>query len=559
MTLSEEHQITLALQALQSTKTLSIRKAAKIYNISRTTLSRRKKGRSDRDAFAIKTRKLTILEEDVVLQRILDLDSQAFSPRLREVADMANLLLRDRDAERVGINWASRFVQRQPLLKTVLSRKYDYQRALCEDPKIIRPWFDLVRNFTAKYGIPEDDIYNFDETGFMMGQIQPHMVVTRSDRVGKPHLAQPGNREWATAIQAINALGWAVPPYLIVKGQYHLASWTHDNHLPLDWRIAVSKNGWTTNEIGLDWIKHFDQSTKTRVKGKYRLLILDGHESHHSMEFESYCRDNDIKTLCMPPHSSHILQPLDVGVFGPLKTAYGRQIEHLMKARITYITKEDFFPAFLEAFNTSITQENIQGGFRGAGLVPLDAKRVLSKLDVRLLTPTPPGTPLELPTVWESKTPNNPIEATSQSEYLRNRVIRHQNSSPSPILDGINKIAKGTQRVMHEVAILREEVATLRKANEALSKRRRAKKTRLRQGGSLNVQESQDIVAQQEVNSQITQEEHLGRGRKPRDKTRVRRCGICGKTGHNARTCQIVVEPSSSDTGSISSSLNEDS
>jgi hypothetical protein len=388
----------------------------------------------------------------------------------------------------------------------------------------------------------------------MMGQIQPHMVVTRSDRVGKPHVAQPGNREWATVIQGINALGWAVPPYLIVKGQYHLASWTHDNHLPLNWGIAVSKNGWTTNEIGLDWIKHFDQSTKTRTKGKYRLLVLDGHESHHSMEFESYCRDNDIKTLCMPPHSSHILQPLDVGVFGPLKKAYGRQIEHLMKARVTHITKEDFFPAFLEAFNASLTEENIQGGFRGAGLVPLDVERVLSRLDVRLSTPTPPGASGSLPAIWESKTPHNPMEATSQSEYLRNRVIRHQSSSPSPIIDGINKIAKGTQRVMHGVAILREEVATLRKANEALSKRRRAKKTRLRQGGSLNVQESQDIVAQQEVNGQIAQEERSGRGRKPRDKTRIRRCGVCGKTGHNARTCQVVAESSSSDTGSISSS-----
>ena len=52
----------------------------------------------------------------------------------------------------------------------------------------------------------------------------------------------------------------------------------------------------------------------------------------------------------MPPHSSHILQPLDVGCFGPLKKSYGRQIEHLMRAHITHITKEDFFPAFQAAF-----------------------------------------------------------------------------------------------------------------------------------------------------------------------------------------------------------------
>uniref|UniRef100_A0A8H7K6L1 DDE-1 domain-containing protein n=1 Tax=Bionectria ochroleuca TaxID=29856 RepID=A0A8H7K6L1_BIOOC len=388
---------------------------------------------------------------------------------------MANLLLRDRDAERVGINWASRFVKRQPLLKTVLSRKYDYQRALCEDPKIIRPWFDLVRNTVAKYGILDEDTYNFDEAGFLMGQISSHTVVTYSDRVARPKLVQPGNREWVSLIQAINAAGWAIPPFLVVKGQYHLSSWTQDNNLPPNWRISVSENGWTSNEFAVDWIKHFDQSTRTQTKGKYRLLVLDGHESHHSMEFEEYCKQNNIITLCMPPHSSHLLQLLDVGCFGPLKKAYSRQIEHLMKVRITHITKEDFFPAFLEAFNTSITKENIQGGFRGAGLIPLNAESVISKLDVRISTPISPESSDELPGPWQSKTPTNPLEATSQSEYLQRRVRAHQSSSPSPIIEGIEQIAKGTQRVMHELILLKGKVAELEKANERLSKRRRAK------------------------------------------------------------------------------------
>ena len=78
--------------------------------------------------------------------------------------------------------------------------------------------------------------------------------------------------------------------------------------------------------------------------------MLDGHESHHSVQFEQYCKNNNIITLCMPAHSSHILQPLDVGCFGPLKKAYGKQVELKIKAGTTYITKEDFFPAFTVAF-----------------------------------------------------------------------------------------------------------------------------------------------------------------------------------------------------------------
>ncbi|KAF2181615.1 DDE-domain-containing protein [Zopfia rhizophila CBS 207.26] len=84
----------------------------------------------------------------------------------------------------------------------------------------------------------------------------------------------------------------------------------------------------------------------------------------------------------MPPHSSHILQPLDVGYFSPLKTAYGRQVEKLMRNRFNHITKIEFLPAFRDAFNASITKKNIQESFQGAGLVPFDLDKVISKLDV---------------------------------------------------------------------------------------------------------------------------------------------------------------------------------
>jgi hypothetical protein len=118
--------------------------------------------------------------------------------------------------------------------------------------------------------------------------------------------------------------------------------------------------------------------TKKRLVGAARLLVIDGHESHNSLEFQQYCKDNKIITLCMPPHLSHLLQPLDVGCFSPLKKAYGRQAEDLIRNHINHITKIEFLPCFIAAFHASITKSNIQGGFRGAGLVPLDLEAVIS-------------------------------------------------------------------------------------------------------------------------------------------------------------------------------------
>jgi len=335
---------------------------------------------------------------------ILELDSQGFPPSLSHVEDMANQLLDQRGAPPVGRNWTSNFIRRHPELKTRFTRKYDYQRALCEDPSLIRGWFTLVQDVMAKYGIDGADIHNFDETGFMMGVISSAMVVTSAERRGKPKMAQPGNREWVTVIQGINSQGWAIPPFMVVAGQNHLANWYQDSDIPKDWVIALINNGWTTNEIGLEWIKHFDKHTKSRAIGRYRLLVLDGHDSHHSAGFELYCKENNIVTLCMPAHSSHLLQPLDVGCFSPLKRAYGGQIEDLMPARVSHITKADFFPAFKTAFHATFTEQNIKAGFRGAtfteqnikagfrgvGLSPFDPESVMSELDVRLHTPTPP-------------------------------------------------------------------------------------------------------------------------------------------------------------------------
>ena len=190
----------------------------------------------------------------------------------------------------------------------------------------------------------------------------------------------------------------------------------------------------------------------------------------------------------MPPHSSHLLQPLDVGCFSPLKKAYGRQIEQLMRMNITHISKLEFLCGFKEAFFASITEKNIQGGFAGAGLIPYDPERVISKLDVRIRTPTPPASSPTTALPWVCQTPHNPREATSQSGFIKTRISNHQGSSPTPMLTAVDRLAKGTMAVMHEVALLRTEVSALRKANKELSKRRRAKKIRIRLGGSLTVQ-----------------------------------------------------------------------
>ena len=86
----------------------------------------------------------------------------------------------------IGQHWVRKFINRHDVLKSKYNRKHDYQRAQAEDPELIRKWFKRVRNAIIEYGIHNDDIYNFDETGFQMGVISTAKVVTSSDRAGRP-------------------------------------------------------------------------------------------------------------------------------------------------------------------------------------------------------------------------------------------------------------------------------------------------------------------------------------------------------------------------------------
>jgi regulator of replication initiation timing len=246
----------------------------------------------------------------------------------------------------------------------------------------------------------------------------------------------------------------------------------------------------------------------------------------------------------MPPHSSHLLQPLDVGCFNLLKKAYGREIEHLIRCSMTHVSKTEFFSAFYAAFQATMTEKNIKSAFRGAGLVPLDPESVVSKLDVRLRTPTPAEEVASPSTPWVSKTPKTVLEAQFQCEYLDRRIRRHQSSSPESILGALKSLAKGTKAIMHENALLRAENQDLRQANEILSRRRNMKKTRLQKRGVMTVEEGRQAIDQMNVDGQAV-EESLRSGSQGRSvQAKERHCGACGKMGHNARTCQIVVSVS---------------
>jgi hypothetical protein len=133
-----EADINLAILALNCNQIPTERSAATTFKVSRTTLQRRRAGKPTRRDCQPNSKKLTQLEEQVIVGHILDLDLRGFAPTYAAVRDMADRLLAARGAGQVGVHWARNFVKRTDSLKTRFNRPYDRQRALYEDPMLIK-------------------------------------------------------------------------------------------------------------------------------------------------------------------------------------------------------------------------------------------------------------------------------------------------------------------------------------------------------------------------------------------------------------------------------------
>ena len=155
----------------------------------------------------------------------------------------------------------------------------------------------------------------------------------------------------------------------------------------------------------------------------------------------------------------HLLQLLNISCFLLLKLAYSYKIESLIRNYINYITKLEFLLAFKAAFYQAFTETNIRASFQGASLVLFNLDAVLLKLKVVVCTLLLLLALLE-PT-WVSQTPSNARELEAQSSLLRERIRRHQSSSPESIIESLGRLTKGAERMVHLAVLQQAEISAL--------------------------------------------------------------------------------------------------
>jgi len=247
-------------------------------------------------------------------------------------------------------------------------------------------WFEDLQSIINKYDIEPGNLYNLDESGFAIGDVEASQRIINAT-IRQAFQAKPGRQEWVTSIECISTDGTSLPPLIIFKGENLSRQWIppsiHNN-----WRFGCNTKGWTSNEHGLQWLRSvFETETREKANGKPRLLICDGHDSHITASWIAHCMKNNIILMVLPPHSSHLTQPLDVGVFNPLKTLMASAIEPLVSTELHHIMKAEWLLAYVEAHDSAFSVRNIKSGFSGTGIMPLNSLKVINR--IKSSAPTP--------------------------------------------------------------------------------------------------------------------------------------------------------------------------
>ncbi|KAK3911633.1 Pogo transposable element with KRAB domain, partial [Frankliniella fusca] len=362
----------LALNAIRNGG-MSIRSAAKNYGVPYVSLNRHYKGATKTFQPGRKPKLQTYeseLRDAVVImvdmghgaskQDVMDLAVQT-----AEKAERSPFKNRE---QRPSDRWYKAFMKRQQLCLRQ-PENMSAARFRMATIQVRDEFFSKLKEVFDKLlplGLKAGQIYNTDETGLC--------VVTKSGKVIAPKgsrnvRARTGGErgENVTAIVTVNASGSHIlPPTLIYRGKS--LNFELTDGAPEGTVFGYSKKSFIDSELFVEWFQRFiDALPPPRPV----LLLMDGHACHIQLKVIEMARANSIHILCFPPHTTSYLQPLDVGVFKPLKSAFSQESSKLIrKNKLKQINRYQVARVLGSAWAKAITPMNIQGGFRGSGIWP---------------------------------------------------------------------------------------------------------------------------------------------------------------------------------------------
>lgn len=349
-----------------------------------------------------------------------------------------------------------------------------------------------------------------------------------------------------------------MPPTIVFKGVYHMEDWytaLGDEKVS----FSVTQKGWTNNALGVEWARQFETFSRPpqSLNGpETRLLLFDGHESHVSVGFLDLCHANNIELLCMPAHSTHLLQPLDVGLFGPLQQRYAINVSEILFSMDYQVSlsKTQFYQAFRKAHDQTFTKQNILSAWRKSGYFPFNPNFIIRQCK------EPSPSPIKMPITNVVKTPRTLVDIID----VKRRITAHGVSPTQNYL--VNILAKSAELNATRCNLLEAQLKASQIANKEI--KRRGNRRRLisgQNGGHLvtgaDIQQMKaDLEAKRQAEL-VKSHQPRRRGRPPKQPTRsvLAAVVIDSASTPNRRSARISSRVTFNDDISVILNSDEDS
>lgn len=395
----KQERIMAAVKEKKDDPSLTLVSLSKKYNVARTTLRRACNTEGNGSAIlqmsagrGRKTR-LRTEEENLIANAILDFQNNG-TPLARDaVRDLAQTFVNTLPpARRLAINfhddrpgrdWLSSFLQRRSDLTLKSRVNLEHDRADAMNPENCAKHFARIKALCDKHGINDGCyIFNLDESGFSMRGMtlggRTKCVVQRGTRANTREVKFRGTVDHVTLMPVVSGSGHIYTPLFVLPGVK--AKWrkvqsggfeTPADFLPSPNYMFMREVAGVDSEIFFSWALHFVEETRhLRRGGQKLLLVFDGYAGHIRYKTLSLLRSNGIIVAGLPAHTSHVLQPLDVGVFSSCKENF-RKLLCTRSITSKRNVRNDIFTIcelLSKAYHMSVTSSNVMGGFRRSGL-----------------------------------------------------------------------------------------------------------------------------------------------------------------------------------------------
>ena len=309
-------------------------KAALMFSVPEQTLRDRVLGRINIDT--VKSGATPIFEQEEesrFVSHVTYMASIGYGYTRKEVIKLGSEFayhLGKRDhAHPLSVKWLYGLLGRWPEIKVRNAKSLTELRAKASSEECVRKYFDELGAIFDKYDFTSrpEAIYNVDEKGLSQAHVAPKVVASR-DSV--PYEISSERSSVVTLLGCGNALGTFIPPYFVFAGA-RMRSELLDGCSPGS-DGSMSESGWSNGVLFQEYLdKHFLRYATPATPTRPLLLLYDGHKSHISPSLIEWAKEHNIVLFVLPAHTSHILQPMDVGCFGPFTKIFNSECHKLLK------------------------------------------------------------------------------------------------------------------------------------------------------------------------------------------------------------------------------------